>query len=90
MTSAPRSPRSSSRPLATGSAGSNAESRPARLNYPGDLTGTELVGERGTFPYLTRDGGTQERVLEVTAATYDADRDVTVVEFAPAAAFPPV
>lgn len=52
-----------------------------KLNYPGDLTETALVGERGTFPYLTRDGGAHNRMLQVTAVSYDLLRDMTVVEF---------
>lgn len=51
-----------------------------KLNYPGDLTGSALVGETGTFPYLLRNGGVADRQLEVTAATYDLATDMTVVE----------
>lgn len=51
------------------------------LNYPGDLTGTELVGERGLFPYITRDGGARDRVLEVTSVDYLPVLHRTVVEF---------
>jgi hypothetical protein len=53
-----------------------------KLNYPGDLTETALVGERGVFPYLLRNGGVADRELEVTAVTYDLLRDMTVVELA--------